>query len=368
MTSRRVMVAALAMGILWGWTARPALAEPVKCQKDIVKNLLKLKKTYLKKTAKCLDNQNLGKVPGPCPDADADLKIETTRNKVIAKIALSCPDPDLTTLGFPTTCAFETTATGIEAECAALPVTNATEFATCLACWKEAELAEFMATLYASHAVEVCDGSLDETSPACSELDCVTPLPSQHDLGDTGENDCQRGIGKAGVKHLVSIEKVLEKCGLLGNDRTTCLADLENQEKIAKSELKLETLIKNKCGANRDPIPDPPFCCRTGMGNACMLATSRDDCTMNLGGDVQEGKLCVAGSCDPVGGGNQKITWWSTCPREDTCTGALTTLDDLIDCVDATVDEITDELLCIQFASGWGPCPPDASPSGAFLE
>jgi hypothetical protein len=33
---------------------------------------------------------------------------------------------------------------------------------------------------------------------------------------------------------------------------------------------------------------------------------------------------------------------------------------DRVDCVDATVDEITDELLCIQFATGWGPCPPDA--------
>jgi hypothetical protein len=32
----------------------------------------------------------------------------------------------------------------------------------------------------------------------------------------------------------------------------------------------------------------------------------------------------------------------------------------VIACVDTTADEIAAELLCIQFPSGWGPCPPDA--------
>ena len=340
--------------------ARHAAAEPMKCQKGIIRGMLKLKKTYLKKTAKCVDNQNVGKIAGPCPDAATALKIQQARDKVIAKIATSCPDPDLATLGFPGTCAFEATATGIEAQCAALPVTTPTEFATCLACWKEAELAELVATLYASHAVEVCGGSLDETSPACSELDCATPLPDQRDLGDTAENDCQKAIGKAGVKHLLQVEKVLEKCGLASRTRVDCLSDLAVQASIDKSELKLETLVKNKCG-NRAPAPSTPFCCKTGgPGNACTAAATRDDCTAG-GGTVQENKVCgMDNTCDPVPGG-QKLAWWSTCPISDTCPGtALTTLDDLIDCVDATVDEITDELLCIQFATGWGPCPPDA--------
>lgn len=343
-------------------------AEPLNCQKQIVKNLLKFKKTYLKKVGKCVDNQNLGKISGPCPDAATQLKITTLAGKIRTKIELSCPDPDRATLGFPTSCAFETTATGIESQCGALPATTPGEFADCLMCWKGAELASYLGVLYASHALELCGGALDETSPTCSELDCATPLPSQHDLGDTSENDCQKAIGKAGIKHLVSIEKVYEKCGLLGHDRATCLADLTVQAGIAKSEVKLETVVKNKCGNNRDPIPDPPFCCRTGTGNACSAATSRDDCEMNLAGTVQEGKTCTAGSCAPVGGGNQRITWWSTCPRNDTCDGTLDTLDELISCVDATAEEVAAELLCIQFASGWGPCPPDASPSGAFLD
>ncbi|MGH7894333.1 MAG: hypothetical protein ACREQL_06670 [Candidatus Binatia bacterium] len=338
-----------------------AHAEPVQCQKQVVKALLRFKKTYLKSLVKCVDAENLGKIGGPCPDATADAKIDAVKLKTRTKIELSCPDPDLATLGFPSTCAYEATPTGIENTCGALPVGTPGEFADCLMCWKGAELSELVATLYASHASEICGGALDETSPACSELDCATPLPTQHDLGDSGENDCQRAIGKAGVKHLVSIEKALEKCGLLGNDRATCVVDSIVQEALERADLKLETAVKNKCG-NRDPLPDPPFCCRTGVANQCVAAASRDDCLMTEGQFVQENKTCgLGGSCDPTGGGGQKITWWSTCPRSDTCTGTLATLDDLITCVDDTAQEMADELLCIQFPTGWGPCPPDAS-------
>ena len=358
---------ALALLVALPLAAATVQADPVNCQKQIVKNLLKFKKTYLKKVGKCVDNENLGKIPGPCPDAATQLKLDTLKVKINLKIAAACPAPDLTTLGFPTTCAYETTGTGIESTCAALPVTTPGEFADCLMCWKGAELASYLATLYASHASDLCGGALDETSPTCRELDCRTPLPVQQDLGDTGENDCQKAVGKAGIKHLVSIEKVYEKCGLLGHDRAFCDADLLVQAGIDKSKVKLEAGIQSKCG-NRDPIPDPPFCCRTGMGNACSAAVDRNDCEMNLSGTVQEGKTCSAGSCAPVGGGNQKITWWSSCPNHDTCDGTLDTLSELIDCVDESAEESAERLLCIQFATGWGPCPGDASPSGAFLD
>jgi hypothetical protein len=53
-----------------------------------------------------LDNQNIGEISGSCPDAETLLKIEKTRTKIITKIALSCPDPYLTTR-LPTNCAFE---------------------------------------------------------------------------------------------------------------------------------------------------------------------------------------------------------------------------------------------------------------------
>ncbi len=103
------------------------------------------------------------------------------------------------------------------------------------------------------------------------------------------------------------------------------------------------------------------------MGNSCTVAADRTDCEMNLGGTVQEGKTCNAGTCSPVGGGNQRITWWSTCP-ENACDGTLDTLNELISCVDTTAEDVAQELLCIQFPTGW-PCPADTdSPSPAFVE
>ena len=66
-----------------------------------------------------------------------------------------------------------------------------------------------------------------------------------------------------------------------------------------------------------------------GDPHSCTVATSRDDCTMNLGGTVQEGKTCSAGSCAPTPG-NKKITWWGICPESD-CTGTLATLQNLIE-------------------------------------
>src|SRR5436309_15820469 len=102
------MLRATAMVVFFALAAAgSAGAEPVSCQKQIVKNLLKFKKTYLKKVGKCVDNENLGKIPGPCPDAATQLKVQTLETKIRDKIAASCPAPDLATLGFPTSCAFE---------------------------------------------------------------------------------------------------------------------------------------------------------------------------------------------------------------------------------------------------------------------
>ena len=176
----------------------------------------------------------------------------------------------------------------------------------------------------------------------CSELDCTTPLPDQRDLGDTGENDCQKAIGKAGVKHLLKVEKILEKCGSPAARARAASPTSRSRRSIDKSEQKLEDGIRNKCG-NRDPAPSVPFCCRTGVGNMCTAVATREDCEMIPLAAVRNNQECgMDGTCDPIPG-QQKLTWWGTCPVSDTCPGTpLTTLDDLIACVDTTVDEITD--------------------------
>src|SRR6185369_15369715 len=139
-------------------------------------------------------------------------------------------------------------------------------------------------------------GALDETSTACSDLDCTTPLPTQRDLGDTGENDCQVAIGKAGIRYLLKREKILEKCALAGGTAASCLGDLVIQEQLQRAEDKKEAYIQRRCN-NRIPAADTPFCCRTGMGNMCTVVATRDDCITG-GGTVQEDKNCVSGSCD----------------------------------------------------------------------
>ena len=349
--------------------AASAQTDPTKCHKEVVKNLAKYKKTYLKAVSKCLDGKNEGKLPPntSCPDAAANLKISKVALQAPQKVAAKCSLSDLTTtLGFRNDCQYETATTGVEgATCSPMTVASAADVASCLLCWKGAELAEFIAILYASHASEVCGGALDETSPVCSDLDCATPLPDQRNLSGTssgGEEFCQRGIAKAGIKYLLTREKDLEQCALKGGTSADCLSASLNPTvalKLQKAQLKKDGAIKTACG-NRDPAPAAPFCCRTGMGNSCSVATSRDDCTMNLGGTVQEGKTCNAGNCNPVTGGNKTITWWNVCPESD-CTGTLTKLQDLIDCVDSTVDDaIVPELLCLQFRGNGGsdwPCP-----------
>lgn len=334
------------------------------CKKTIVTQLLKYEKIHLKNHEKCLDKENKGTLPGPCPDAFATLKIATTNSKVAAKIGLKCTMADITNLGYRADCAYEPATAGIEGQCAGLPVTTSTEFAECMKCWKSAELAEFVAIIYASHANEVCGGALDDTSTVCSDLDCASPLPEQRNLGDNSENDCQVGIGKAAVKYLVKRAKILEKCLLKGGTEATCTADPEVALKLSKLEISKQTLIKNKCG-NRDPSPASGFCCRCGTANSCMVENDRSVCEATAGCSVQEGKTCDGGTlkCDP---GPKQITWWANCPESatDTCPGTpLATLDDLIDCVDSSADAIVDELLCLQFPNTWS-CPaPDPTPT-----
>jgi hypothetical protein len=341
-----------------------ASADTVECQKTLVTQLQRFKKAVLVRNLKCVDLQNVGKIGGPCPDLTAAAKIQVIANKVRDKIGLSCTPADVAALGF-TDCQLTTPESVAETTCDALSVTDGTTLADCLMCWKQAELYEFLAIVYASHAEDLCGGDLDAESAVCSPLDTTgTTFPNQHDLGDTGENDCQRKVSKAGIKHLLKRERLLEKCGLQGGTAASCAADAELQVKLGELAQKTNTLIMNKCGS-RDPLPNPPFCCRTTGNNCDPLQLTRDDCEM-AGYDVQEDKVCGVGdTCDPAPG-NKKITWWDTCPEGG---AALVDLDDLKACVQTAANDIVDEVVCFQLRGNGGtdwPCP--GSPSGAFLE
>lgn len=337
--------------------AGSAQAEPEKCQRTVTKQMQKLAKKQLQQLSKCLDKENVEKIPGPCPDATTNLKIAKAVDAATAKIVKDCTMGDLATLGFPGDCEFEAAAGGVEAGCFALPVTTTSEFAACLQCWQGAEISELVATLYASHANEICGDDLTDTSPVCSALEHTTPLPDQGNVAPGGEADCQKAIGKGGFKYLLLREKHLANCGLKGETQANCLADPVVQLKLDKASLKLDAIISKKCG-NRAPVASPPFCCRSGGGNSCVAAATRDDCENNLGGTVQEGKVCGGGgTCENPPGNQKGITWWESCPEGG---AALADLDDLKVCIETASDTIVDELLCWTLPANAGadwPCP-----------
>ncbi len=344
--------------VLMGTIPVGAATDPnVRCHKRVVKQLEKYKKTHLKLYRNCLDKENKGTLEGPCLDAASVAKLALTNTKVTANIAKKCTMANLANLGYRTDCQYDQATPGIGGTCFALPVTTPAEFAECMKCWKGAEFARYEGTLYASHAQEVCGTDLDDTSAVCSNVGCTTLLPDQSNLGDTAENDCQRGISKAGMNYLLKRESILEKCLLKLGTRASCLAHPTVQLQLVKAKTQKEKLIRDKCG-NRAPIASPPFCCRTGIANACTAAANRTDCTDNLGGTVQEGKVCGVGlTCQNPPGNAKGITWWEHCPTSAPCPGpTLGDLDGLIGCVDSTADQLVDKVVCLQFPNA-GACP-----------
>jgi hypothetical protein len=345
-------------------------ADEAGCQKNLLKQLLKFERTLVKVYTRCLDLENFEKIPGPCLDATGQTKLDRVDLKVGEKLANSCTSVDLGALGFSTSCAdYGSGATGAGAACAGLPASTVAEVVECLQCWKSAELRAYVAVLYASHALEACGGAVDDTSSDCQPLACATPLPEQRALGSSGGDAlCQKGVGKAGFKYMLKRTKILSSCALQGTPRADCLADATVQEKLALLETKKATIIQNKCG-NINPEPVPAFCCRTGAGNECTAAATREDC-VDMGFTVQDDKFCDLDSTCTSLGSDKQFAWWGSCPDDDPCPGtALATTDDLTACVDSVGDRLVDRLLCLQIPRNGGadwPCP--GSPSGAFVE
>ena len=371
---RRNVVVIVGIALVGATYVPPACAvDPnVVCHKTVVRQLERYKRAYLKKLERCLDLENEGKV-SDCPDAVTATKLAATNSKVAAAIAKKCTLASLDdALGFRNDCHYGADDAGVGGQCFDLPVTTPQEFAECLKCWKRAELARYIATVYASHAQEICGPALDDTSLVCRALGCTTPLPDQRDL-DGAERDCQRAIGKAAVDYLLKRERTLETCLLKRGTLAACLADPKIQLRLASAEVRKETVIDRACN-NRDPIASPPFCCRTGTGNSCSAASSRTECTDVLGGTLQEGKQCgVGGTCENPPGNAKAITWWEHCPTNASCPGpTLSDDDDVADCIDTVADGLVGGLLCLQFP-GAGACPtvtptptPSPSPTPTF--
>ena len=94
MTSRsplRLLVVLAALALV-----TPAHADPAKCQKTLLAGLRKYKKTYAKKAwEKCLDAENVGNIPGPCPDTAPITTAVGKINRILYRQCRSRPVPDI---------------------------------------------------------------------------------------------------------------------------------------------------------------------------------------------------------------------------------------------------------------------------------
>jgi hypothetical protein len=133
----RTLLVAVGLAVACPVLVLPAAADPVLCQKTILKQYAVLKKKTLKGVGKCLDKQNKGDVAGPCPDALTAGKLDLAQQKAEAKVAATCSLADATSLGFVGCGYGDPTEDGAaEAACRALPVTSTAELAACVSCWK----------------------------------------------------------------------------------------------------------------------------------------------------------------------------------------------------------------------------------------
>jgi hypothetical protein len=297
-----------------------AQSDPLKCQRTLVKTATKFFKAKTKALQKCEEGKVKGKHGDTCPDATAPAgsagrkaadAIAKASSKLHAGIAKQCggpdklcgtPDDDLDVqadLGFPASCA------GLEGACAA-SLDDCADVATCLECLGE-------------HAVDrIIDRSYDglaSTSPSTQ----------------AALNGCQVAIGKATAQFALAKEKALAQCWdarYRGKHAAACPdanADpasakdaVKAAAKIAKAESKKIAKICKACGGLGKR-------CRTDVGPVAGDGVADDFAPPAIG---------FPSACDavvvpaPLGVGATPAP----------CGGTVTTLEDLIRCIDCVAE------------------------------
>lgn len=286
-----------------------ARAEPIKCERTILKEASKFALAAMKASGKC-EEAKLKWVVDACPDEGTTAKVAKAGGKLRAAIAKACggadhdcstpaDDDSLAALGWPGTCPdFE-----------GLGCTNALEdcddLATCLECINR-KIVERTIDLYY--------GDLKPSFPGGSL------------------NDCQVAIGKGAAGFFAAKAKALTKCWdarLTQKHSDACLPPAIGDGKylaaIAKAETKKIVGICKACG---------------GQDQACGGSTDR--------------------SPDDIG-------FTSHCPAVAACADVVTDLTDLVGCVDCVSEFATDCEVAVPrlapYPSGCGLAPPTPTPT-----
>ncbi len=326
----------------------------LKCQRTIAKEASKFFKQKAKALQKCEDAKLKDKHTDPCPDPagpagsdgrKAADKIAKASSKLAAKIGKKCGGDDKVCganlaneaggglMGLPIIC--PNLENGICTN--TIEILSCEGVAECISCLDMAAVEQVVGVYY---------DDLVDSDPAVEKA----------------LNQCQQALGKEATKYLLTKEKTLQKCWdkrLKGKHAATCpdsTADpdlakdaVKAAEKIAKAESKLIAALCKKCGGEDklcDDVVDTVNPLTPSLGGD------------GTGGDLTPAQILASGSpmCPdvtvPAGPGRPALG----------CARAITTLADLIFCVDCVsefkVDCVDPARIPESFATVAGECNP----------
>ncbi len=255
-------------------------AEPTKCKREIAKRSAQFAQAKINALQKCQDAVRQGASAGPCPDAKAASKIAKAESKLRTAINKKCGGTDGSCNG-----AGDDSLASIGWNVGTCPdfesagcnnaITTCSGIGDCLACANEAAVDQAISLYY---------GALLPTA----DRDVVS---------------CQRAIGKNATKFFRTKSKALQKCedGVLKGSVTGPCPDAKAAAKINSAHAKEIEKMCSACG---------------GGDRAC-------------GGsdDIAPSAIGFSSSCPAV-----------TVPGGASCGGTITTLQDLVTCVDCVTE------------------------------
>jgi hypothetical protein len=212
--------------------AATAHADPVKCQRSILKESGKFAQGKIKALSKCNESV-LKNGSGTCPDGKASEAIAKLTEKLYAGVEKSCGGPDkdcalsgdndsLASIGWPGVCP------DFEGLGCTDPIGNCNDISTCLYCVNEAAV---------DQAINLYYGALNPSPPG------------------SALNKCQIAIGKATSAFFAAKSKAIGKCWdakLNGKDVVSCVptaaGDGKYLDAIHKAEDKKSASICKACG------------------------------------------------------------------------------------------------------------------------
>jgi len=282
MTPRPWMMPALLV-LLLGLAATPASADPVACKRAVEQSTAKFVQAKMKALQKCNDAVVSNVSPGPCPDAKASAKIAKAETKLRTTIDGKCGglDHSCGTGGDDESLASIGwnigTCPNFENGACNNAIANCDDVSQCLVCIGEKAV---------DQAIQLYYGSLDQGASASDVI------------------GCQRSIGKNTGKFFAAKSKALQKCedGVIkGTVAGPCPDAVKAAPAIAKAESKKRAGICKACG---------------GADRSC-----------GGGDDLTPTQIGFTSSCPSV-----------TIPGGASCAHAITTVQDIVDCVDCVTE------------------------------